>query len=73
MKLNRIKTAYNLYSAYESSGLTQAKIAEAVGIKSAENVSKWLNDKVVPPLERMASLCKILNVKMDDVLVMEDK
>jgi transcriptional regulator with XRE-family HTH domain len=54
-----------------SSNLTQKEIAKAVGV-SAQTISKYMKKDIFPALDTLAKLCKVLDVKSDYILGLEN-
>ncbi len=53
--------------ARKRSGLTQEQIAERLNIVTPV-LSKWENDKAVPPLDILCKLCNILNISIEECI-----
>ena len=53
--------------ARKRSGLTQEQIAERLNIVTPV-LSKWENDKAVPPLDLLCKLCNILNISIEECI-----
>ena len=56
-----------LSEAIRQSGMTQAEIANRVGIKH-QQISCYLKGQKMPALDTFANLCKVLDVSADDIL-----
>ncbi len=50
-----------------SAGFNQEEFAEKIGV-SRQAVSKWELDKAYPDLDRLACICGILNIRMDELI-----
>ena len=48
-------------------GLSQEQVAEAVGV-SRQAVAKWENGQAFPTAERLAQLCRVLEVTPEELL-----
>lgn len=53
------------------SNLTQKEIAKQIGV-SFQTVSKYMREDVFPALDTFAKLCKLLDVKSDYILGIEE-
>lgn len=54
-------------SARKAKNLTQEKLAEQINI-STNHIAEIKNKKTIPSFEIMCSLCKILNLSLDDII-----
>ncbi|MEE1304008.1 MAG: helix-turn-helix transcriptional regulator [Agathobacter sp.] len=48
-------------------GLNQEEFAKQIGV-SRQAVSKWERDKAYPDLDRIVSICEILNISIDELV-----
>lgn len=62
------KTGQKLATVIEESGLSDKEIGELMGL-SVQAVNKWRHAKNLPDIENLFILCRILDVKMDDILI----
>ena len=62
------KTGQKLAAVIEESGLSDKEIGELMGL-SVQAVNKWRHAKNLPDIENLFILCRILDVKMDDILI----
>lgn len=65
--MDQMKIGAFISSCRKEKGLTQAKLAEQVGI-SDRAVSKWENGKSLPDASIMMELCDILGITVNDLL-----
>lgn len=60
-----------LREAIKQSNLTQKEIAKQIGV-SFQTVSKYMREDIFPALDTFAKLCKVLDVKSDYILGIEE-
>lgn len=60
-----------LRECIKNSPITQNEIARQAGI-SKQTVSKYMTQNVFPALDTLAALCKILDVKSDYILGIDE-
>ena len=60
-----------LREVIRQSNLTQKEIAKQIGV-SFQTVSKYMREDVFPALDTFAKLCKLLDVKSDYILGIEE-
>lgn len=65
--MDQMKIGAFISSCRKEKGLTQAKLAEQIGI-SDRAVSKWENGKSLPDASIMMELCDILGITVNDLL-----
>ena len=56
-----------LAEAIKQSGLTQAALAEKLGIKQP-TISHYIKGDKMPALDTFANLCKVLDIDANDIL-----
>lgn len=67
MKSPDHQLGYRLKAAREERNLTQERLAEMVGITPGY-LSEIENKKTIPSFTILASLCRILNLSLDDII-----
>lgn len=60
-----------LREVIKQSNLTQKEIAKQIGV-SFQTVSKYMREDIFPALDTFAKLCKLLDVKSDYILGIEE-
>ena len=55
----------------KQSNLTQKEIAKQIGV-SFQTVSKYMREDIFPALDTFSKLCKVLDVKSDYILGLEE-
>jgi len=53
--------------AREAKMLTQEELANILGV-DASSVCKWETTKIIPRVETLKKLCKVLEIKIDEVI-----
>lgn len=61
----------NVNQAMTRAGLTQAAIAQTLGV-SREAVSQWINQKIFPRPNKLLQLGKLLSLSFNDIVIKED-
>jgi transcriptional regulator with XRE-family HTH domain len=69
MDINKI-VAKNLVRVLEEREITQAELAEKIGV-SAATVSNWCNGTKMPRMKKFDAICQVLGVNRSDL--MEEK
>ena len=67
MKAPDHKLGNRIKSARKAKKLTQEKLAEQINI-STSYIAEIENKRTIPSFEIMCSLCKILNLSLDDII-----
>lgn len=65
-------TGRKIKRACEERGLTVQEIRDKLGIGAHQSVYNWFNGKAMPTLDNYYSLCKLLGVTMESLIVEED-
>lgn len=71
MKSHDNQLGYRIKAAREEKKLTQEKLAEAVGI-STVYLSEIENKRTIPSFSVLCSICKIINISLDDIIFHTD-
>ena len=69
--IDAIETGNNIKMLRDSAGLKNNDIANALGFTTNNAIYKWLNGESLPSLDNIVVLAKILNVKIDDILIVK--
>ena len=62
-----MKFGENFKKLRKQSGLSQAQVASALGIRQS-NVSDWENDVSRPEYEKLIELCRLYDVTLEELL-----
>ena len=68
--LNLQKIQTRLRQAIKENGIPQKEIAKEIGV-SAQTVSKYMRADILPVLDTLAKLCRLLDVSADYILGIE--
>ena len=60
----------HLAEAIRQSGMTQKKIAEAIGVRQ-QQVSCYLQGKTLPALDTLSKICTVLDLDANEILCVE--
>ena len=69
--MNLKEIQMRLRESIKQSNLTQKEIAQQIGV-SFQTVSKYMREDIFPALDTFAKLCKVLDVKSDYILGIEE-
>ncbi len=69
--ISTIKTGDRLKELFKKNNLTVTAVAARLGISNAA-VYKWLWGIALPSIDNIIALTRILNVKVEDIIVVED-
>ena len=62
-----MKFGENFKKLRKQAGLTQAQVANALGIRQS-NLSDWENDVSRPEYEKLIELCRLYDVTLEELL-----
>ena len=71
ISINMEKTGANIKSLIKASGYTVRDIMEITGLSSEQAVYKWFRGDSIPSLETQLILCKVLNLDITELLVID--
>jgi transcriptional regulator with XRE-family HTH domain len=60
----------NLKECRKNAGLTQLEVAQQLGLKSMDRISKWEHGRKNPSIENLFRLAKIYEVKAEELYTM---
>lgn len=66
--INLIETGKRIDAVMRANGVTTRKLARAINV-TEQSVSKWRNGRCLPDIENLFIFCRMLEVKMDDIVV----
>jgi hypothetical protein len=64
-------TGLKIKELIKAKGMTVKDVQNIFGFASPYPVYKWMNGKSLPALDNLVVLAKVMNVKMDDLIVTE--
>ena len=71
ISINMEKTGARIRRVIEESGYTMREIMEITGITTEQAVYKWYSGKSIPSLETQIILCRLLGLRITDLLVLD--
>ena len=69
--IDMIKTGQNIVYLRKKAGLKVKDIQEVFGFTTPQAIYKWQQGLALPTVDNLVILAKLLNVKIDDILVTE--
>lgn len=70
--INMTETGNNIIALRKAAGLTVKDIQEVLGFNTPQAVYKWQHGDALPTLDNLVILAKIFNVKVDDILAVDE-
>lgn len=65
-------TGYNIRALRKAKGVSVRDLMSIFGFNTPQAIYKWENGKSLPTIDNLVILAKVLDVKIDDILVMEE-
>ncbi len=72
IQVNRDKTGENLRQLISQSKFTYDDIADELNLTTSRVIYDWVNGFKLPKVDHLVVLSVILNVKLEDILCIED-
>lgn len=69
--IDQMKTGINLKMMLKAAGYDVKYIQEYLYLSCPQSIYRWFKGKVLPSVEHLCALSKLLNVHMEDLLVMQ--
>lgn len=69
--IDQIKTGIKLKMMLKAAGYDVKFIQEYLHLSCPQSIYRWFKGKVLPSVEHLCALSKLLNVHMEDLLVMQ--
>lgn len=69
--IDQIKTGIKLKMLIRAAGYEVKDIQEYLYLSCPQSVYRWFKGKILPSVEHLCALSKLLNVHMEDLLVMQ--
>ena len=70
--IDMVKTGENIVLLRKKAGLKVGDIQEVFGFSTPQAIYKWQKGLSLPSVDNMVILAKLLNVKIDDILILEE-
>ena len=71
VSINMEKTGAHIKRSIKESGYTTREIMEITGVTTEQAIYKWYSGKSIPSLETQIILCKLLGLKITELLVLD--
>ena len=69
--IDQVKTGIKLKMLLKTAGYDVKYIQEYLHLSCPQSIYRWFKGKVLPSVEHLCALSKLLNVHMEDLLVMQ--
>lgn len=70
--IDMAKTGENILALRKQAGLSVKDLQKAFGFGTPQAIYKWQQGMALPNIDNLVFLAVLLNVKIDDLLVIED-
>ncbi len=71
ISINMKKTGARIKQLILESGYTMREIMEITGITTVQTIYKWYSGKSIPSIETQLILCRLFNLRITDLLVLD--
>ena len=72
LRINMEKTGARIRQLVMDSGYTMQEIMQITGVTAVQTIYKWYYGKSIPALETQLVLCRLFQIQITDLLVIED-
>lgn len=69
--IDQVKTGLKLKTLLKSAGYDVKYIQEYLHLSCPQSIYRWFRGKVLPSVEHLCALSKLLNIHMEDLLVLQ--
>lgn len=69
--IDQIKTGMKLKKMLETAGYSVKDIQEYLHLSCPQSIYRWFKGKILPSVDHLYALSRLLNVHMEDLLVMQ--
>lgn len=69
--IDQIKTGIKLKKMLKAAGYDVKDIQEYLHLSCPQSIYRWFKGKILPSVEHLCALSKLLNVHMEDLLVLQ--
>lgn len=69
--INQVKTGERIKLMIKAAGYDVKYIQEYLHLSCPQSIYRWFKGKVLPSVEHLCALSKLLNVHMEDLLVLQ--
>ncbi len=71
--IDQVKTGLKLKMLLKAAGYDVKYIQEYLHLSCPQSIYRWFKGKVLPSVEHLCALSRLLNVHMEDLLVLQGK
>ena len=71
--IDMVKTGQNIIILRKKAGLSVRDLQDAFGFGTPQAIYKWQQGLALPTIDNLVVLAAVLGVKIDDILIMNDK
>lgn len=71
--IDMAKTGQNIVNLRKQAGLSVKDLQEVFGFSTPQAIYKWQQGMALPTIDNMVVLAKLLDVKIDDILVVDSQ
>lgn len=71
ISINMEKTGAHIKRSIKESGYSMREIMEITGVTTEQTIYKWYSGKSIPSLETQIVLCKLLGLRITELLVID--
>lgn len=71
MPIDQVKTGIKLKKMLKAAGYDVRDIQEYLHLSCPQSIYRWFKGKILPSVEHLCALSKLLNVHMEDLLVLQ--
>ena len=69
--IDQIKTGAKIKKMLKTSGYEVRDIQKYLHLSCTQSIYRWFKGKILPSLEHLCALSKLLNIHMEDLLVLQ--
>lgn len=70
--INMIATGQRIHQLRKAAGLSVCQLQNILGLGTAQAIYKWQRGECMPTIDNLIVLAAIFQVKVDDILVVDD-
>ena len=71
--IDQVKTGIKLKKTLKAAGYDVRDIQEYLHLSCPQSIYRWFKGKILPSVEHLCALSKLLNVHMEDFLVLQEQ
>lgn len=71
--IDMIRTGQNINRLRKLAGVSVRDLQDVFGFATPQAIYKWQQGAALPTIDNLVVLAAVLNVKIDDILIMNDK